>query len=84
MKEAVSSCQHVRPWLEGMRREGGLGLLEGGRNADCVTDKKLVRGLNKGARTYVINAINTVIRVYVNFLFNLKMYLLIYFGNICN
>lgn len=32
-----------------------------GENAEYVTDKELVLELNKGARTYVINAINTVI-----------------------
>lgn len=37
------------------------GLLRGGGNAEYVTDKELVLGLNKGARTYVINAINTII-----------------------
>lgn len=62
VKEAVSSCQHVRPWSAGRGREGGLGAVGGeGGNVEYVTDKELVLGLNKGARTYVINAINTVI-----------------------
>lgn len=50
------------PWWQGQGRESP-GLLGGvGRgNAEYVTDKESVLGLNKGARTYVITAINTVV-----------------------
>lgn len=36
-----------------------------GGNAKYMTDKELVLGLNKGSGTYVINAINTAIRIYI-------------------
>lgn len=63
LKEAVSSCQPVRPWSAGKGEGEPEAVSGGGGKAECdyVTDKDLVLGLNKGARTYVISAINTVI-----------------------
>lgn len=62
VEEAVSSCLPVSPGGRSRGREspGRLGG-EGRGNAEYVTDKESVLGLNKGARTYVITAINTVI-----------------------
>lgn len=60
VKAAVSSRQPVRPGGgEGAGEPRAVG--GGGENAEYVADKELVLELNKGARTYVINAINTVI-----------------------
>lgn len=66
----LPACEALVGWKgeEGEKEEeekGGPGLLEGGGNSEYVNDNELVLGLNKGARTYVINAINTVIRIYI-------------------
>lgn len=55
-KEAVSP---------GLPESPGLLGAEGRGNADYVTDKESVLGLNKGARTYVRTAINTGICIYI-------------------
>lgn len=61
VKEAVSSCL-PGSLVQGRGRESP-GLLWGvGRgNAEYVTDKESVLGLNKGARTYAMTAINTAV-----------------------